>query len=762
MRRGTRILRGLAMLLVAGILGITAVYSAYRYALNTGNPWAVTFAERPLFQALAGQHTVVASVHTELSTDPLTLSGVATMKVVSEVSGRSAFAFLLNPGLHVDTATIAGHAATVSRAWYGVTVKSPLVFAQGQEAEIVMTYRGEIRSLPFASPVWSADEIILSSGTFWYPADRQRFFTFYGEVSLPKDFTLARGTVKAVAGGEDGRTTTSWEEPSPVMGASLAAGKCRKMTRTHGAMKCNLYAPATDTRDYEPELSAAGAAFNYYFSQLGPPANPSIDMVVSDRLGQSFYGGNGLIALNATDLTSNASSVPVSRAERFVQTARLVAESWWGGTVGARLWPTNTEGGAWLTKGLSEFWAWQAMVNTCGKPSALAWHEFQNAAPPDVRPMRAITPHQCEVDPVLLRFVRFQGAYLAGMLEAEVGRDAFCVATQRFLRENRYGTPSYTTFCHDVTFASHELALDDLYEALFARSVKWNLAVTSVDQVDGLVRVLIKCEGSGGLSVPVVVGAETETGIVVQSVEVRREARVELRVTAPVKRIVVDPLFAVPDAVRGDNVWPRQVWPCTVTGAIGSDTLAITTRSEWSASTWDAVTLVDPRQSSITRVKPPQSCAGTLVSLGGGSWAVRANNTSRPLWTFDTTSQTKPQDAAVSLPVPVSDSADITRRLQDAGVAAREVVQSRSGERCAWKDSGGGLWTADVKDLIPHKLDISGEVVAFDWFGKDDLVCIAARRPDEWPMLCYADYSLWRVHVSNGTAERLSYDVTHP
>ena len=742
---------------------ITAVYGVYRYALNSGNSWAVAFAERPLFQALAGQHTVVASIHTELSTVPQALSGKATLKVVSEVSGRSAFAFLLNPGLQVDSATIAGNKATVSRAWYGITIKSSLMFDQGQEAEIVLTYHGEIRPLPFASPVWNTEEIILSNRTFWYPADQQKFFTFYGEVVLPKDFVLARSTVKTSGqSDENGRTTISWDEPCSVMGASLAVGKYRKVTRTHGAMQCDLFALATDSRDYESELSAAGATFNYYLSQLGPPANPSISIVVSDQIHQAFYGANGLIGLNAVALVSNTSPDPVAHAERFVQTARLVAESWWGGTVGARSWSDGTEGGAWLTKGLAEYWAWQAMFNLCGKASTLAWRERQIASIPDTRSIRAISLHQCEVDPALLHFVRFQGAYLAGILEAEVGREAFGVAAQHFLRDNRYGTPSYTTFCHEVTLASHELVLDDLYDALFARPVKWNLAVASVEQSEGLVRILISCEGSGGLAVPVLVGAETETGMVVQSVEVRREARVELRVTSPVKRIVADPLFAVPDIIRGDNVWPRQVWPCSITGARDSDNIAITTRSEWLADTWDAVTLVEPRQSTVMRVKPPQPCAGKLVSLEGGRWAVKTNDSSAPSWTFNTASQPLPQEAVSNPSLSPPDTAEVMRRLQEAGVLARDIVLTRNGDRCAWIDSGGGLWTADVKELIPRKIDISGEVIAFDWMGNGDLGCIVAKRPDEWPMLCYATYSLWYVHVADGTTERLSYEVTHP
>ena len=766
MRWGKRILWHIAFLLMVLGGGIAILYSVYRYALNRGQPWAVAVAERPLFQALSGQHTVVASVHTELSINPHLLYGVAKLKVVSEVTGRSAFAFLLNPGLHIESATISGQKAAVLRTWYGISIKSNLVFEPGQEAEIEITYRGEMRALPFAEPVWENNEILLRDTTFWYPADRQRFFTFYGEVVLPNGFVLANSMAKPAtsSAGTDREQaiTVPWEEPAPVMGVSLAAGKYRQVSRTHGTLKSDLFVQVDEANSYEPELIAAGAAYNYYQSQLGTPAHTSLDMVISARLSQSFFGGNGMIALKAQDLLANAAPDPYCRAERFMQTARLVAECWWGGTVGVRLWTNDGEGGAWLTKGLAEYWARQAMSSSVSKVDTLSWRERQMEATSVTTSLSNLSVHQCDINSEQLHFVRLRGSCVAGLLESKVGHDDFCEASQRFIRENRYGTPSCTTFCHVLSVVSHETALDDYYDAFFVRMTQWNLSILTVEQKNDRVRVQVACEGLGGLSVPVVVGVETESGVVSRTVDVRRDAQVELQVTAPVTRAVVDPLFTFQDATRGDNIWPRQVWPCAISGAIDSPALAVTTRSEWLAISWDAVTLIDPAQTSVVRMKAPKPSVGDLISLGAGRWATKANGDAESIWCFNSAKLPGDDKKPVEFPEPLLVNDSIAQRIREAGANMRDVITSRDGTHSAWKDATGGLWMMGVNDTAQHRLDLKGEVIAFDWSGNDHLVCVVVQRQEEWPMLCYAQYSLWRVRVGDGVIEKMDYDIMHP
>jgi len=80
----------------------------------------------------------------------------------------------------------------------------------------------------------------------------------------------------------------------------------------------------------------------------------------------------------------------------------------------------------------------------------------------------------------------------------------------------------------------------------------------------------------------------------------------------------------------------------------------------------------------------------------------------------------------------------------------------------AWRDPAGRLRAALVASPVPRYVDVPGEVIAYDWAGEDTLFCITAEPPRGLPMLCHADYALWRVPSDTLEPERLDFDPAHP
>ena len=100
--------------------------------------------------------------------------------------------------------------------------------------------------------------------------------------------------------------------------------------------------------------------------------------------------------------------------------------------------------------------------------------------------------------------------------------------------------------------------------------------------------------------------------------------------------------------------------------------------------------------------------------------------------------------------------------LLDLRYAVHDSSVSQDAAHVAWRDPAGRLRVALVATPVPRYVDVPGEVIAYDWAGRDALFCITAEPPRGLPMLCHADYALWRVPADTLEPERVEFDPAHP
>jgi len=108
----SRAIKTIAVILLILAVVFAGAYAGFRHALLEGAPWAVDLAIARAGRALVGQRITDTAVEVELLPSKQRLQARATLVVCSEHGPRRAFTFLLNPGLEVTRATVAGQDAS--------------------------------------------------------------------------------------------------------------------------------------------------------------------------------------------------------------------------------------------------------------------------------------------------------------------------------------------------------------------------------------------------------------------------------------------------------------------------------------------------------------------------------------------------------------------------------------------------------------------------------------------------------------------------
>ena len=845
----SRAIKTIAVVVIILAVVFAGAYAGFSRALLRGAPWAVDLAIARVGRAMVGQRVMDTALEVELLPAERRLQGRVTLVVRSEHGPRRAFTFLLNPGLEVTRATVAGQDARLSRRWCGLTLTGPRTLAQDEEATIEIDYAGTpaYRSL---DPAWLIDdEVVLPMLSFWYPLDLRSFTRFQCTATVPEGMVVVAPGAASVQVPEQRRTQVTWREPRPVLGATLAAGRFEKITRRHGDVTCTVYYSKTHPLDGEALMDDLGRAHHSLSALLGPDGFASLSAVVSPNAARAFNGGNGIIVLDTKQ--------PPDGADRFVAIARLVAQNWWGGTVTGRWLGSRAEAGAWLVEGLAEYSAWQALRARRGPDVYLRFLEARPCPPGPPNPLGSISLLDCFAPGSETRdFVRVRGAQVAVMLEHMLGRDALLNGCRNFMRIHRHTPASAASLFQELELAG-EIQLDEFARLWLDRTGALDYSLDEADFIDNKVRLTVSSPGDIPALMPVEIAFVGDKDVQFREFE-PGAGTFEFELGSPVSKVILDPHFTLPDAARGNNVWPRQLWPQAVVAGPNGD-LALLAWSDWTSFATDSITILSAQREHSDRIKLAQPLSSSP------EWASDRNALTfraRPysyLWTPDSgLAVTNRLDALVdtaesharslraalrdpnsprSRRRPAANSPWKTSRVDenrgfmrkgcltgsgreiiysekttgewhglfsitgyapagDFAWSARDVAAvfvdrsgkimrvapeqesptvalelgysvhdssvSEDGAYVAWRDPAGRLRVALVDSPVPRYVDVPGEVIAYDWAGEDALFCITAEPPRGLPMLCHADYALWRVPADTLEPERLDFDPAHP
>lgn len=533
-------------------------------------PWRTSLAWQHMEALTGSQSITAAAVRVDLHPGE-GMEGETTLNIATPGGDGSQVAVLLNRGLEVGRVTCDGVSVSYRRQDERVLVQLP----QGTQAcTLVFSYRGTLDPGNDSPLILSESEFIADRLQFWYPLDLNSFPTLAVTATVPEDFDVAWSGTLLENQVQEGRRTVQWEESRPVLAAGLAAGRFKRISRVQGSIRCNIYASTLDESKAETWLTDLGDSYNYFHAQFGSDGFNQLNLVISSASKGAAHLGGPAILCSPEQLEKGD--------DTFVILARQVAENWWGDTVSGRWFSTRPEAGEWLLTGLSEYSAWQALRTLKGRRAYLRHQESLYCPPSIPGPMKAYNLerrlHPAEA--VDERLFTVRGPYTAAMLAEYIGTDAFTRACRNFISVHRYKTVSYAALIHEMSLAS-EKPLDELVLVWFDRPGVLDYAISGVT-VDGD-RVHVTVENAGDIPayVPMELGLVTEDGYQVQSIEPGVHGdTLSFAVTGPLKRVVLDPEFALADMRRTNNAWPPTQWPAAL-AVSRSGRIALLSETEW-------------------------------------------------------------------------------------------------------------------------------------------------------------------------------------
>lgn len=527
-------------------------YLAARFLMGSGLPWAAGLPWQGM-EALTGSQSIASTVLT-IDIDPAsgTVEGEAVLGISVPGGDGSQVVLLLNRGLDIDRIACEGQSVSHRRDDERILVQLP----EGiQAGELTLAYSGTLESGNDSALILREDEIVVDRLQFWYPVDLKSFSTLAVTAIVPEDFEVAWSGTLLENQALEGRRSVRWEESRPVLAAGLAAGRFKKVSRVQGSIRCNIFGRALDEARAESLLADLGDSYNYFHAQLGADGFNQLNLVISDEAQGPSHLGGPTILCNPERLENVD--------DAFAVLAHQVARNWWGETVSGRWFSTRPEAGEWLLTGLSEYSAWQALRTLKGRRAYLR-HQESLYCPPEIPgPMKAYNLERrlYPADGVDERLFSVRGPYTAAMLAEYIGPDAFARACRNFMSVHRYSTVSYAALLHEMSLAS-EKPLDELVRVWFDRPGTFDYGITSVAEEGGRVHVTVQNVGDIPAYVPMELGLITEDGYQVQSIEPGVHGdTLSFTVVGPIKRVVLDPEFAVADMRRTNNAWPPSQWP---------------------------------------------------------------------------------------------------------------------------------------------------------------------------------------------------------
>ena len=542
-----RVVRSLLafLFIVVGAAFIALVLALYLAA--TGRSVAMLRAVAAgVGRTIAGQQTTDLSLAVQLQPDARRLSGRAQL-TVRGAAGRQYLYFLLNDGLEVRAAWEEANDGTRTpltplRLWLLTVIELPHALAADEEVHIGLDYLGHPHALAGAASsfVWEGDDVVMAPADFWYPADLQGFFTASVEVALPADLTLVHNGNESSRTVEGTSARVRYATERPVPGLSLVAGRYEAHAAEHNDVHTRVLLPPGSQLDPERLLSSLATTEETFTSHYGPAGFSHVALFVDRRLARGFNDGNGLIGLPERCFADGEYG--------FGAIAHEVAHNWWGATVGAP-WLLPDTGGEWIVEGFAEMSSWRALRESRGEAALLRAQSNSFFDPDHTLPLTSVTAIDNAFDGPARATIYGKGAFVAYMLEESLGDDRFDADAKQFLDQFRYRSATAS----DVETAFSTGSPQPL-GPFFAAWVRGN---ESID--------LALDPQEGGAAVRNHRTAPAPTALALwrfapEGGEPDKQSST-VGATVPIGsagRLVLDPLAAVADMFRSNNVLPRR------------------------------------------------------------------------------------------------------------------------------------------------------------------------------------------------------------
>ena len=755
MRGAMRVVRSLLAFLfvLTGAAVVALVLTLYLAATGHSLPMLRAVAGA-VGRVVAGQQTTAISLAVHLRPDARALSGTARLTVRATDRERPRLYFLLNDGLRVHAAWREDAQGTRTalpayRLWVVTVVELAQPLGADEEVRIGLEYSGRPSAggLGVGGAVLEPDDVVIGPADLWYPSDLQGFFLADVEVLLPAGLTLVHNGREAGRAREGTSARVRFSTERPVPGLALVAGRYQEHSAERGAVRARVLLPADVQLEPQRLLDALISSQETLTAYYGAPGFSQVSLYTNRRLRRAFNDGTGLIGIPPRRFADGGYG--------FAIVAHEVAHNWWGATV-AEQWLRPGSGGEWIVEGFAQLSSWRALREHRGEPALLRALSSSFFDPDQTGTLAAMSVLDNGLDPAARSTIYDKGGYVAYMLQQRLGSEAFDAAARQFLEQFRLRSASVTDL-QTVFAAASQQDLAPFFAAWVFGDQSIDLAV---DPQEGgaVVRNHRTAPAPDELALwrfpP---GSEPE------------KQTTALDKTTPIgnaERVVLDPLAAVADMLRTNNVLPRRDNPRSVARSPHGDlmvvlgepypwepaTVEITPRGGGKPQSWvlDGL-LADPTWSADgTRILAVERSRGSGPSL-------------LALHVADGSRRTIGRDRAATATADATIVARGPRLLQIAGRTTTVLAEHLGGQIAdpLAAPQGGMIayavqWDTQAMDLRIVSDDGSANRIVFTWPTAPLRWCWApdgsrlyAALPGDW------DWQLWELPLADGTPRAL-------
>ena len=514
-------------------------------------------------RAVDGQRVTALTARVALRPAAKALSGEATVTVRAEQDGRRRLLLLLNDGLrlrdaHLGSADAPGAALATLRLGPLLMIELPEALAGGAETQLTLSYAGELRTgLTGGGAVLEADEVVVTPADFWYPGDAQGGFDADVEVRLPADLLLAHNGREQHRLVEGTSARVRFTSERPVAGLALVAGRYRSHEREREGRRYRLLLPTDSTLDPARVLTDMEEAERGLAAHYGASGFSDATVFVPRRLARAFNDGSGLIGIPPRYFQDGRYG--------YETVAHELAHNWWGATVAER-WLSPGTGGEWIVEGFAQYSSWRAVAERFGEPAfvrALARNFFD---PDATRPLAEMSVLDNGLDPQARATIYQKGGWVTYLLAQQLGADGFDAAARALLDQYRYRSTDDAAL-EKVFAATTQQDLAPFFATWVRSNASLDLALEAQD-ANVAVRNLRPAPAPASLALwRGAAGAEPERG--------RTAVGESVPGVAGEQRLLLDPLAAVADMFRSNNVLPRVDAPRVVTRSPAGELLVV-------------------------------------------------------------------------------------------------------------------------------------------------------------------------------------------
>ncbi|MBI2424611.1 MAG: hypothetical protein HYV27_17400 [Candidatus Hydrogenedentes bacterium] len=534
-----------------------------RSPLTRGGPWVLGRLAAEWERTLGAQRIESTRIEVALSPVEKRLSATAVMRIQVREGAAGAVNLLLNPGLVIESVECEGRALRVKRRGNTLTLST---LEGGATHDVTLRYAGTPDAAVLQAPVIRPEEWLLPMFSFWYPLDLSSFSNLEGHITYPAGMKLVHGGVVLEESEADGVKSTAFREVRPVIGAALALGNYKEQVQTAGSTRATVRYTSGNEQALTALAQDLCALENYYRSIFGEDRFTGLQAVTSDAISEAHYGGNGILML--PELGSRSAPLP------FADLARLVAQNWWGHTVGGRWFTTRPDGGEWLQSGLAEYSAWRALRHLRGQRPYLQYREEGFIAWDTDQPLSQVNMlERFRADTADAAPLRQKGGAICAMLAGRIGRETFDTVCANFLEVHRYSVVSHHALVHELEMVA-EIDLQEFFRQWLDTVHTVDLAIASVRNEPG--RVLIEIQDAGRIvwDGPMEIAVETDAGITLHQVRAEdRTTTIALPAATPATAAWVDPFLEIGDLNRANNRWPARLWLTGVEASASGEVL---------------------------------------------------------------------------------------------------------------------------------------------------------------------------------------------